>query len=689
MSLRYFVGMHKARIFLISLVWSLSLETAANAMNCNDVRHLVNHYLRLHFSANKFTNDLGKATLKNFLKAWDPGKVYFLQEDIDRFNEKFSDKIPEMISNNNCSAIEVIFSQYSKRYSERQAAIPALINMKHDFKVDEYMNIDRKNMKYAGSIKEIDERWRKRIKFQHLQLLQTMNDHEKIRGKLKKRYALLDKRHKGLDTDDVLESFLDAFSTALDPHSDYFSKTQLEEFRISTRLSLEGIGALLRSEDGVTSIQSLVPGGAAQKSNLIKIDDKIVAVAQGEAAPVDVIDMDLREVVKLIRGPGGTEVRLTLRRDSKELVVPIIREKIQLKDRAAKSKIYNVRSELPKVKESYKIGVVDLPSFYMDFEGRQANKENFRSSSRDMQKEIEGLIKKKVSAIIVDLRSNGGGSLDEAINVAGLFSGKGPVVQIKGASATPFVSRFEGKPIFDGPLVLLIDRQSASASEILAGAIQDYGRGVIVGDSHTFGKGTVQNLSDLSSRLGAIKVTISKFYRPSGGSTQLKGVASDIVLPSISDHYEIGEKHYDSALPWEKLAEVKHKQFNLVDDYKSKLRLASAARVKNSKDFKEIMEAIEKYEKGKKERMRVSLKEKSKEEKAKDAKERKELEEKEKQLAKDKYGNLIPQLKDDPTLQESIYIATDYVRLLEKKNLARLKILELKNNPKAKKANKK
>ena len=658
-------------------------------LDCRDIKQMTQYYLRMHFSIHEFSGEISQRTVNNFIRLWDPGKVYFLKEDIDRFAKKSYQQLPKMLNKADCSLIDVIFAQYSKRFEERQSIIPKLIDTKHDFTKDEYMQIDRKALPYAKTQDEIYDRWRKRIKFQHLQLSKSLDDDKKIREKLHKRYELASKRHKDLDTEDVYGIFMDSFATALDPHTDYFSPSKLEEFRISTRLSLEGIGALLRSEDGVTSIQSLVPGGAAQKSGKLKVDDKIVAVAQGNGTPVDVIDMDLKDVVKLIRGPGGTEVRLSIRRGDRELVAPIIREKIQLADRAAKSNMYSSRVELPGKDKTYKVGVIDLPSFYMDFEGRQANKENFRSSSRDMRVEINKLKAQQVDGIIVDLRSNGGGSLDEAINVAGLFGGSGPVVQIKGSKTKPYINYYDRKAIYDGPLILLIDRQSASASEILAGAIKDYGRGLIVGDSHTFGKGTVQNLNDLDPKLGAIKVTISKFFRPSGESTQLRGVGSDIILPSISDYYEIGEKHYDYAIPWGEVKKAEHPQFNMVGPYVNQVKLASAGRLKNDKGFKEVKEAIEEYKKGKEERMRVSLKAPTKEEKAKDEKEAKDREEAESKMEKDAYGNVIQKLDDDIFMQETIKIMTDYIRVLEKNKLGRIKIVELEKKKSASKETKK
>ncbi len=673
----------KSQVSLVFLLVFVVLGQSALAkISCQQVKPITGHYLRSHYSVHTMSEDLSQKTLSNYIRAWDPGKMYFLQKDIDDFTAKFSKSLAKDIENGNCAAADIIYSLYSKRFEELQPTILKFVASKHNFSIDEYMDIDRRNMPYSSTIEDIHDRWRKRVKFQHLQLLRSIDlragdNDAKVREKLKKRYELALKSQKEMSEDEVYGTFLDSFATALDPHSDYFSPSQLQEFRISTSLSLEGIGALLRSEDGVTTIQSLVPGGAAQKSGKLKVEDKIVSVAQGKNTPVDVIDMDLKDVVKLIRGTGGTTVTLTIRRGTEQLVVPIVREKVELADRAAKGNVYHVNGKEDKVIDKYKIGVIDLPSFYMDFEGRQAKQTDFKSSSRDMKEEIIKLKNAKVDAIVVDLRANGGGSLDEAINVAGLFNGPGPVVQIKAANAPPFVQKYEGEALYSGPLVLLVDRQSASASEILAKAIKDANRGIIVGDTHTFGKGTVQNLSDLDASLGAIKVTISKFYGPKGESTQLRGVESDIVLPSISDYYEIGEKHYEYALPFETIPAANIKNFDLVGGKVSELKLASFDRVRRDKEFAEIFKVIDLYKNSKADRGRVSLKEPTKKEKDEEAKAKKVAEEREKSMKKDFYGNVIPQLRDDAILQETVRIAADYVRLFESKKLVDLQIAEL------------
>lgn len=694
-----FVGKLTWNALLLGIMCSLFLtfSTSASALNCQEVRHLVGLYLKMHFANASFDDEMSRRTLDNFIKTWDPGKVYFLKSDVKALEDKYSSKLDDMITDANCSALEEVMKVYSKRFYERQKTIKAAVDAKHDYKIDEYMDIDRKKLEYATTTEEIAERWRQRVKFQMLQLRATLKDEAKSRDKLHKRYDLMARRQAELSSDDMYSFFLNGFSLSLDPHSEYLSPEQLEDFRISTRLSLEGIGAVLRSDDGFTTIQSLVPGGAAAKTGKVKVDDKIIAVAQGNDSPVDVIDMDLREVVKLIRGTRGTEVRLTIVREdggkTAQIVAPIIREQIQLQDRAAKSKIYSVTvDEAKDQKRNLKVGVIDLPSFYIDFEGRQNRESDYKSSSRDMLNEIKKLTAAGVDSVIVDLRSNGGGSLDESIDIAGLFFEKGPVVQIKDTRGKIYVQSDEDeKTYYTGPLLVMINRQSASASEIFAGAIQDYHRGLIVGDSHTFGKGTVQNLNDIDEKLGAIKVTISKFYRPSGSSTQLKGVESDIVLPSIMDEYEIGEKQYDYALPWEKIKSSDYKLSTQVSqEIVKKLYGISRERVEKDAGFKVVFDAIKEYKTGMESRSKVSLKEDLEDPKAKKEAEiadKKKADKAKKDGKKDKKAPVDEEEDEDQQLsitedfqmQEALRISADYVQLLAKRPTGSLTLPDLVN----------
>ncbi|HYX33028.1 MAG TPA: carboxy terminal-processing peptidase [Oligoflexus sp.] len=623
-------------------------------------------YFKMHFSYNSFTDDISRRTLDNFLKSWDPGKMYFYQSDFDDFTGKYANRLDDLIGRDmNCSVIDEIMNKYTQRFNERSQFVNRVIDEKHDFTIDEYLNVDRKNMAYPKTVEEVNERWRKQIKFQLLNLKMSVDTVEKAREKLKKRYELLVRRHNDLTKDKVYGVFLNAFSAALDPHSSYMPAEDLEDFRIRTRLSLEGIGASLRSEDGFTIVANLVKGGAAEKSGMLKVNDKIIAVGQENGEATDVIDMDLQEVVKKIRGARGTVVKLTVLREesntSKKVVVPIVREKIQLVEQQASSHVVGVDTREGGKTKHLKVGVITLPSFYIDFEGRQKRLKNYRSSSNDTKEQLKALKDKGVDAVILDLRSNGGGGLDESISTAGLFFGAGPVVQVKASNGeTETYYDPDESTWYEGPLVVMINRHSASASEIFAGAIQDYGRGLIVGDSHTFGKGTVQNLNDLAQKLGAVKVTVNQFYRASGASTQLKGVNSDLVLPSIVDELEIGEKYYDYALPYEEIKTAKYSKFNLTKPFVPELKRRSDTRMATDGEFKKVKDEIEKFRKNKEERSRVSLKEKKED----DKKDKKEAKEEELLNESTEFS-----LKDDVYLQETLRVAADYVQLLRKQKL--------------------
>ena len=642
----------------------------ASALTCSEVRQLTLLYFKMHFSFAKFTDDVSTRTLDNFIKSWDPGKLYFYQSDVDEFSKKFAGKLDDMIGRDmDCTPIDEVMNRYAQRFVERNKYVQKAIVEKHDFTVDEFLNVDRKNMSYPKSTEEVNDRWRKHIKFQLLTLKPSVdNNLDKAREKIKKRYELAAKRHNDLTKDRVYGVFLNAFAAALDPHSTYMPAEDLEDFRIRTRLSLEGIGASLQSEDGFTRVASLVKGGAAEKSGSLKINDKIIAVAQDKGEPVDVIDMDLQDVVKKIRGARGTTVKLSVMREessgTRKLVVPIVREKIQLVDSQASSHVIDVTTVENGKPKAMKVGLITLPSFYIDFEGRQKRLKNYRSSSNDTREQLKTLTSKGVDAVILDLRSNGGGGLDESISTAGLFFGAGPVVQVKAPNGDTetYTDPDEGTA-YDGPLLVMINRHSASASEIFAGAIQDYNRGLVVGDSHTFGKGTVQNLSDLAPKLGAVKVTVNQFYRASGASTQLKGVESDIVLPSIIDELEVGEKYYDYALPYEEIKTAKFTKFNLIKPFVPELKKRSDIRIAKDTDFTKIKEEINKFRKNKEERNRVSLKEK-KDEKDKDKKDKKDSDLEDALNDSSEFN-----LKDDVYLQETVRIAADYVQMLGKKKL--------------------
>ncbi|HKQ40791.1 MAG TPA: carboxy terminal-processing peptidase, partial [Verrucomicrobiae bacterium] len=429
---------------------------------------------------------------------------------------------------------------------------------------------------------------------------------------LQKRYTRMVRALHEYDNDDVLQLYLTALARVYDPHSDYMGKAELENFSIGMKLSLFGIGALLRSEDGFCKIQSLTPNGPAERSKKLKPNDKIIAVAQGESSAVDVVDMKLNKVVELIRGPKNTEVRLTVvpadaADPSVRKVISLVRDEIKLEDQEAKAKLIELPGEGNG--KTLRLGVIDLPSFYSTFEleGRKGENEP-KSTTVDVARLIRKLTQEKADGIILDLRRNGGGSLEEAIRLSGLFIKEGPVVQVKGPEGDPIIEKDPDPSMFyEGPLVVLTSRFSASASEILAGALQDYGRALVVGDVSTHGKGTVQSLLQLqplmrgafalvsSNNPGALKITIRKFYRASGASTQLKGVTPDIILPSLYNHDEVGEAALENPLPWDTIAPASYEKLNWIQPVLPELRRRSETRVNSDKDFAYLKAEIERF----------------------------------------------------------------------------------------------
>ena len=411
---------------------------------------------------------------------------------------KHKNSIDDYVSTNDYSLIFQIQKIYKNRFHENLKIINDLINSEFDFNKDESIIIDSDKIDYSKTKEEMKERWRKNMKLQLLNQLSSDKDIKVAKEKLKKKYLLSQKRIDEINDEKMLAIFVNAFTTALDPHSNYLTQEEHEDFQISTNLKLEGIGVLLRTDDGFVTVESIMPGGPASKlpkELQLKPDDKIVAVAQNDGEPVDVIDMALRDVVSLIRGKKNTIVKLTILRQMSEndkqqrLIIPIVREEIKLEDKAAKSEIYPIKKD----KSEIKIGYIQLPSFYMDFDAVNMNDPNAKKSSNDMKIQINKLKSKGVNGMIIDLRGNPGGALNEAVDIVGMFIDEGPVVQILvGKNNVDVMEDKDPGVYYDGPIVVLIDKFSASASEIFAGAIKDYKRGIIIGPSNTFGKGSVQ-----------------------------------------------------------------------------------------------------------------------------------------------------------------------------------------------------
>jgi carboxyl-terminal processing protease len=455
-----------------------------------------------------------------------------------------------------------IFNVYVERVRGRVNYARTRVNQPFDFTIDESYQYNREDENWVSTPAELDDLWRKRVKNDYLRLLLTDKEPEAIVETLSERYDNLERRINELNTEDVFQFFMNAFAQSIEPHTAYLSARNSENFEISMKLSLEGIGALLGRENEYTLISSVVPGGPADKDGRLKAGDRITAVGQGnDGKMVDVIGWRVDDVVDLIRGPKDTVVRLEVLPEDVSVSGPtstidIVRNEVKLEEQAAQSEIIEVPVEGSE-SEVIKIGVIDLPVFYLDFNGRAQNKPDYRSSTRDVRRLIVELEEQGVTGIVIDLRNNGGGSLLEATTLTGLFIDKGPVVQVRNASGRISLEEdIEPGMAWEGPLAVLVNRYSASASEIFAAAIQDYGRGVVIGEP-TFGKGTVQSLLDLDDYapsdkpgMGQLKITMAQFFRVNGGSTQTRGVEPDIRFPSFGDPQEYGERSMDNALPW-------------------------------------------------------------------------------------------------------------------------------------------
>jgi len=567
---------------------------------------------RDHLLQHPLDAEVSERCLKTYLKTLDPWKLYFYQSDVDEFN-KYKDDLAEMANKRgDVSFAYSVFKTFLKRVDERAQMTDELLAMKHDFTVNEEMSVDKDAAAYPKTPAEAKEKWRKRVKYDLLMLKadKTPAKEPVVDNveKLRKRYHSFTKRMHQTDSDELLEMYLTSLTTSLDPHTNYMSPFTLENFELAMRLKLEGIGAALQSVDGYTVVNKIIPGGAADKDGRLKVEDKIVGVGQGEDGEiVDTVDMKLSDVVKMIRGKKGTGVRLAVISvgTPERKTIAITRASIELKDSEARSKVFEEGRKADGT--PYKIGVIDLPSFYMDMEGARSGLSDYKSTTRDVRQLLADFNKQGVDAVVLDLRRNGGGSLTEAISLTQLFLNGGPVVQVKDARGLvhPYTEPDPGNS-WAGPLVVVTSKFSASASEILAGAVQDYGRGLIVGDRATHGKGTVQSLIELGRELfqirnapqmGALKVTIQQFYRPLGESTQKRGVLADIELPSLTSHLDVAEADLDYPIAFGKVDPVNFKRFNLASPAVcDQLRRLSEERCSHAEKFQQVRRNIERYE---------------------------------------------------------------------------------------------
>ncbi|MGX5729007.1 carboxy terminal-processing peptidase [Pseudoxanthomonas beigongshangi] len=542
---------------------------------------------------------------KRYLEALDGGKQFFTAADVAKF-APYQAKMGDAIRSGELDPAYDIFTIYRQRVQQRVAYARSLLKQDFDFSGDQRWEYDRKDAPWAASTQELDGIWKKSVMNDWLRLKLAGKKPEEIRKTLDKRYANLQRTVDEFKSEDVFQAFLNSYTSAIDPHTDYFTPRTAENFNQSMSLSLEGIGAVLQRQDDLVAIREIVPGGPADLSGKLKVGDRIVAVGQGKSGPMtDVIGWRIDDVVAQIRGKKDTQVRIEYIPvesgiDGKHAQVTITRQKVKLEEQAAKSETITLPAANGEPQR--RIGVIKLPAFYQDFEGRRRNPNDFTSATRDIAKLLAQFKAQDVDGVVMDLRGNGGGSLDEAVELTGLFIDKGPVVQVRESGGRVTVNS-DRKPgvAWDGPLAVLINRGSASASEIFAGAIQDYGRGLVIGET-SFGKGTVQNMVDLdrwpaneTARFGQVKLTIAQFFRVAGGSTQHKGVVPDIAFPVSVDASEYGESTYDNALPWTRIAAVPHTQYGNFAPLLPKLETLHAARVLKDKEFQWKLEDVAQF----------------------------------------------------------------------------------------------
>lgn len=518
---------------------------------------------RLHYANRELDDALSEDVFERYLDTLDPSRIYFMQADIDGF-ASYRTSIDDALKKGNVKLAYEMYGALRERVLERIAYTDKLLETKPDFTLDETFEFDRTDAPWAKNAAELDEYWRKRVKNELLGLILADKTWEEARETLKKRYANFRRRVLQVNSEDVFELFINAYAQTLDPHTTYFSPRDSEEFEIRMSLSYEGIGASLQIEDEYVTIVRVLPGGSAYKADVLKPKDRITGVAQGrDGEMVDVVGWRLDDVVDLIRGPKDSIVRLQIlpagaAPGSEEKTVELVRSEIKLEEQAAQAEVI----EVDQGAQPMKVGVIEVPAFYLDYRARMMGEKDYRSTTRDVRRLIDELRAKNVDGLVIDLRDNGGGSLQEATELTGLFIDRGPVVQIRSSGGALEVAEDDDPGVaWDGPLVVLVNRFSASASEIFAGAIQDYGRGLVVGTT-TYGKGTVQNLIDLNRHfngelnLGQLKMTTGKYYRVTGSSTQHRGVQPDIVLPSPIDPDEFGESAQETALPWDEIQPV-------------------------------------------------------------------------------------------------------------------------------------
>ncbi|MEC5164997.1 carboxyl-terminal processing protease [Flavobacterium sp. PL11] len=558
-----------------------------------------------HYSPAEIDDTFSKGIYKDYIEALDPSKRFFLQTDIDEFS-KYELQLDDQLLNKDLSFFDLTYNRLIKRMNESSDIYKRILNKPFDYAIDENFDTDYEKAPFAKSVADLNDKWRKQLK---LSTLSSLTDKQKLEeDKIKndsaykvKSFETLEKETressiksldeyfgfiKDLNRNDWFSVYVNSITARFDPHTNYFAPEDKERFDVSISGKLEGIGARLQKKNDFTEITELISGGPAWRGKLLEAGDLIMKVAQGKNEAVEVVGMRLDDVVKKIKGPKGSEVRLTVKKvDGTIKIIPIIRDIVEIEETYAKSSIVN--------KNGLKYGVIYLPKFYIDFENKDG-----RDAGKDIAIEVDRLKKEGVNGIVLDVRDDGGGSLSTVVDIAGLFIEQGPIVQIKSAGRKKEVLYDRDKKIeWDGPLVIMVNSFSASASEILAAAIQDYKRGIIIGSKQTYGKGTVQNVIDLNQfvrsssvgDLGAIKTTTQKFYRINGGSTQLEGVRSDIVMPDRYAYLKMGERDMENAMPWDKIDPADYTVWNKNGNFSQAIS-KSKNRINNNNQFQLIEE---------------------------------------------------------------------------------------------------
>ncbi len=542
---------------------------------------------QMHYKNEPINNELSSKIFDRYVEMLDGSKSYFTKSDIATF-EKYRFKLDDALKKGDLTPAYHIFNVYQQRVIYRLNDLILQVENNYNglnFTINENLLINREDANWPNDDAALSEIWRKRLKSSILNLKLSGKDEKEIKKLLLKRYKNQLTRTLQTNTDDAFQTYINALTYTYDPHTQYLSPRSSEDFNIHMSLSLEGIGAVLQREDEFTKIVKLVPAGPADKSGLLSPADKIVGVAQGrEGEIVDIVGWRLEEVVRLIRGPKNSIVKLEIIPSGSELeagtkTIEIVRNTVKLEEQSAQKSIINIEHD----NKTFKVGVIDIPTFYLGFKEFQAGKKDYRSTTKDVTRLIKELKEEHIDALIIDLRNNGGGSLQEANSLTGLFIDTGTTVQVKYADGRINSMRDDVPGIlYDGPMAVVVNRMSASASEIFSGAIQDYGRGIIVG-GRTFGKGTVQSLIPINK--GQLKLTLAKFYRVSGGSNQHRGIIPDIEYPSLFDNEEIGESALENSLPWDTIPPLSYYKNEGFASYFPVLEKKHKLRTERNPDF--------------------------------------------------------------------------------------------------------